>query len=371
MADIPKLITASASGAGGLFGSIASIFQHNKLVKLQQAENERNRQFNASQADIARRYNTEMVRQQREYDDPKSVMARLSAAGINPALAFSNGMLPQDLGVGSTGIQAQSTSGSIAASPSDFSGIINFGDKIASTIDTMQGAEQKRALSQLTDLQAKWYDELTEAQIADICAGVKLKGNMGDLTIAQKAETLAHTDVYRQTLENLRVEYGNKELEGNILEQKYIQEKLETEFQRETFMKRIKQFSDQCHITSEQAKHAASFFYWQAACQAADAHLKSEMAQTEGSKRAVLEKERKLLQNKVVESYHYVKDILPLEIDFRTNDLTWKANNINTVNYVGLATDMLGAFSQSTNIIGNAIDIYKGNFPKKRSIGFR
>lgn len=74
--------------AGGLLSSISSAISANKQIKAQKEENALNRQFNADEAQKSRDFELDMFNRTNSYNDPKQVVARLSKAGLNPALAF-------------------------------------------------------------------------------------------------------------------------------------------------------------------------------------------------------------------------------------------------------------------------------------------
>lgn len=355
MADVPKIITAGASAAGGLFGSIASIFQHNKQLDLQRQENEKNRQFNAAQADLARRYNTEMVRQQREYDDPRAVMARLQAAGINPALAFSNGMPMMDMGVGSTGIQASTPAGSVGAAPSDFSGIMDFAGNAASALESLAGAESKQAMAKFTDIQAGWYDTLQRTHIADVNSNISLRGAMEQLTMEQRQKVLAEIETQDQLTNYWREQASNSQIQGKILDEKYQQETYETIFQQESLRGRIQMFADQVGITHAQAENAAKYFYWQAVSMAAEAAYKSAAASNQSEQAGYYQN---LSSKAFFESNRLFNEspLYPMIARRDAGNIQWELDNQKTINGVKLFNSVLSSISGATSAVGGVLN---------------
>lgn len=77
-----------ASGIGSLFGHNSNI---DKSIAAQQRENELNRQFNLKLAQMQNQWNREQWDRENAYNDPKAVMARMAAAGLNPDLMYGNG----------------------------------------------------------------------------------------------------------------------------------------------------------------------------------------------------------------------------------------------------------------------------------------
>ncbi len=76
-----SVIAAGIATAGSVTNSIVAGKSNKKTRKWQTAENEKSRQFSREMFDAANAYN-----------DPSAAMARLKAAGINPHLAYSNGV---------------------------------------------------------------------------------------------------------------------------------------------------------------------------------------------------------------------------------------------------------------------------------------
>ena len=106
--------------AGSLLGSLFSKKSSDKQLRLQVAENQKNRDFNAEQADIQREFITKQIADQNAYNSPSAVVERLKSAGLNPNLAY------QQIGAGQqiSNFQgsAASSSGSVGAGLPDFSG---------------------------------------------------------------------------------------------------------------------------------------------------------------------------------------------------------------------------------------------------------
>ena len=93
-------ISAAASAIGGLFGLGGNIVQANQANKWNQkqldaqiAENQKNRDFNHSEAEIARNFQADFAREMfdktNKYNSMSNQVAQMRQAGINPALAYS------------------------------------------------------------------------------------------------------------------------------------------------------------------------------------------------------------------------------------------------------------------------------------------
>ena len=87
-------MAAATLGSGGLgfAGSVINSYvgnQYNKQsLRAQQLENEKNRQFNAQQAEISRQYGLDIMHEQQRYNSASAQVDRLIQAGLNPALAY-------------------------------------------------------------------------------------------------------------------------------------------------------------------------------------------------------------------------------------------------------------------------------------------
>lgn len=86
------IITALGSLGAGIVGAISQNNNVNKQIAAQQKENEKNRQYNLMLAKQQNAWNIEQWNRENQYNDPSAVMSRLRNAGINPALAYSNGV---------------------------------------------------------------------------------------------------------------------------------------------------------------------------------------------------------------------------------------------------------------------------------------
>lgn len=88
--NISDPFSAFASLAGNVIGA----FSHNKLIDKQIAaqreENEKNRAWNAAQAEKANQWSIDQWNRENEYNLPVNVMARLRAGGVNPDLFYGN-----------------------------------------------------------------------------------------------------------------------------------------------------------------------------------------------------------------------------------------------------------------------------------------
>lgn len=87
----PNLALGGLSAAFGAFSGIGAAKRQKKAIVAQQRENEIARSFNRAMAEQANRWSREAVADERAYNDPSAVRARLQKAGLNPDLMYGNG----------------------------------------------------------------------------------------------------------------------------------------------------------------------------------------------------------------------------------------------------------------------------------------
>lgn len=83
---------AIVNGLGSVLGFVGQNANISKQIKVQQQENQKNREYNMMLAQQQNAWNVEQWERENEYNTPVNQMSRLKAAGINPNLAYSNGV---------------------------------------------------------------------------------------------------------------------------------------------------------------------------------------------------------------------------------------------------------------------------------------
>lgn len=326
---------AGLSLLGGIGSAVFSSNSSKSQINAQKEENQKNRDFNAEQASLARQYNTEMVQADRAYNDPNSVIDRLRAAGIHPALAYTQGTGINNVGVGSTGSQA-SANGSVGTSLPDYSGLARTGTSVASAIESIAGAQQKQALSALTAKETKWYDEVTRTGLLDTQAGIRLKGTMADLNVAERVETLQNVTNLEALYEETLARIENWDTDTLYKYRKAEAQDIDNAIRDSTMQYEIQMIKDKAKITTWQAEYAAKFFYWQMRAEQAKAHESEALAD--------------FYTQEAEKARRYIKEVLPVEFDKQTREYQWLADNTNTRMWIGLGLDVLGGMVDIANI---------------------
>ena len=85
------LLNAGVGAASGLFGSIGANKRQKRAIAAQREENRLAREWQKEMAEWYNRVERENLADERAYNDPSAVMARLKDAGLNPDLIYGNG----------------------------------------------------------------------------------------------------------------------------------------------------------------------------------------------------------------------------------------------------------------------------------------
>lgn len=246
-----------ASLLGGIGSSLFSSASANKQLKMQVQENQKNRDFNAEQAALARQYNTEMIDKQNAYNDPSAVMARLLKAGIHPALAYTNGSGISNLGVGSTGMAA-SSSGSVGTGLPDFSGIRDLGVSMSQAMDLAEGAELKRAQAGLTEKQSYYFDLTKEHEFAVMDSTVLVNRGNYELSKMERAQVAKNIDVLDQTAKSIAQDVLLKDKQNKIMSYEVYNKMLEAVFKLPSMQAQLESFRAATDLSRAQAKEILS-----------------------------------------------------------------------------------------------------------------
>lgn len=112
----PSIISGGASLAGNIIGAIQGNRNIDKQIAAQREENQKNRDWNKSMAELANKWSIEQWNRENEYNLPANVMARLREGGVNPDLFYGNS--GQSLAAASPNVTP-----TVASDPTDVSAI--------------------------------------------------------------------------------------------------------------------------------------------------------------------------------------------------------------------------------------------------------
>lgn len=161
----------------------------------QSAENEKNRLFQARQNELAYQRQVELWRLNNDYNSPSNQMSRLSAAGVNPNLAYD--------GLSSTGSMPSVSTGGLSGS----SETASFSDPMLSVLSTYQNMRQ-------LDLNAAKTESEIEGQRIqnDLNSALANKALQDSLFSTSEREFFENTSDLRKQL----LEAGLNETEARI-----------------------------------------------------------------------------------------------------------------------------------------------------------
>ena len=188
-------IRSAASVLGGLFGLGGNIYQtdqankwNQKQLDAQLAENQKNRDFNHSEAEIARNFQADFAREMfdktNKYNSMSNQVAQLREAGLNPALMYSGssfapGSMPS--------VSAGGASGSGSVSPTQYATTDTAGPALAiarqqAEIDNIKASTDKiRNESSILASDASFRDAWNSGQLALQGLTIDLSGLEKDL----------------------------------------------------------------------------------------------------------------------------------------------------------------------------------------------
>lgn len=186
------LVAGAASLAGNSIGTVSSNSKNMQINKM-------NNEFNALEAEKARRYQTEMWNKTNEWNSPKNIRKRLQEAGYNPYLGMDSSNVGTASNAGSS--SPASAASPIQNNPLQFDGIQN----ALSTAIQMDNAT-KISNAEVSNLQGQ--KSLSDAKAADTLSNIdwyKLTPeyrNWLQTTGMSRAQLSFDTD--RQNLENMQ-----------------------------------------------------------------------------------------------------------------------------------------------------------------------
>lgn len=215
--------------AGSLLGSLFSKKSSDKQLQMQVRENQKNRDFNAEQADIQRDFITKQIADQNAYNAPTAVVQRLKEAGLNPNLAY------QQIGAGQqiSNFQGSSatSSGSVGTGLPDFSGFNSLmqAAQIQSNIELQRSQANKNDADAENTREDTATKQINNTYLPQILQGqIQLQGSQLELNTSQLNLNTAQLRQIDATIANINtnIEEMRSRIELNSITAEQIRQSM-------------------------------------------------------------------------------------------------------------------------------------------------
>lgn len=238
--DIGSAVGGGLSAIGGFASTILS-------HKWQTKENQKERAFNAAQAQLNRNFQVEQSNATNAYNSPKQQIERLTEAGLNPALMYdsSTGIVPA---TSPSGSQASSSASSVGDTSALASGMANLGNVIANS-KLMQA--QTDNINE--DTKTKYIDNLTRDLLNN--TNINLAKSNIDLNTSELELKPKQAQILAKTLDTMDTQIEQVNQQIKLMRAQTVAQRLENYFNSDTYDTRIQQLSDIAHITHAQANN--------------------------------------------------------------------------------------------------------------------
>lgn len=249
-----SVIGAGISAISSLFGNKQSGDNVQAQINAQREENAKNREFNASEAEKSRNYQTALIESYRRYNSPANQMRLYEDAGLNPFL-MTGQLGNTDSIQGGTPASASSHSG---ISPVSYSPL-----SMAETANIVANTQLTKAKAREADTNANLKEQqaLTESLMRD--GNLKLQAVSIDVGESTRLLNESHAAELSSMALNLNQQIEEskariKEYEANTrnINIDTMTKRLNYMFESKTFNDRVEALAASKHITVVQAKYA-------------------------------------------------------------------------------------------------------------------
>lgn len=208
-----------------------------KNIEFQREENQKNRDYNHAEAELARNFQADFAREMFEkttqYNSPANQVSMLRAAGLNPALAYSGGNFsPASM----PSVSATSASSSGGITPTPYNTFDGLGSALAiqrqaAEIDNINAdTRQKNAQGTILESNAKFADALNQGSVDLQHLQIDLGKKNIELSDSQISKLRADVDYLNKQIEafdkqvqllDVQIDSGKLDIESKKIENFY------------------------------------------------------------------------------------------------------------------------------------------------------
>lgn len=226
------------SAVGSLAGSVFNYFSTRSTNKAAAREAELNRIYNSIEAEKSRAYNSKMWNLNNYYNHPANQMARLSAAGLNPNMAYG------EIGSGTASMQSDSGPASSSSLPSFTPPQLSFDaaatQKLLAEAKNLDQNTKKQA--EETDIfasDAKYRDSLNQSTLDTQSSTIYL--NKASANLTKQEATLIKPRLANLNAQSALFTQSSAESMARVqsINQDTLSKKLDNLFKSETFEARV------------------------------------------------------------------------------------------------------------------------------------
>lgn len=265
-------VGAGVSFLGNIFGNKQSKDNVREQIAAQQAENEKNRQFNAREAEKNRLFQQSQILDYRRYNSPVNQARLFEQAGFHP-LSSVGQFGSMDAGI-SSGSSASYSGGisPVGYQPFDATAV---GRQIAETRLLNAQADKAESEAHHSEASAITLDSMRAGELALQNVKVLYAKDMADWQLQQLKNTALNIE---QVTENAKAMLDSIVQQGKHWKLSVWEKELDVAWKDDTFQSRVRQEAVRVGISEIEYKYLAASFAYRLASAMADPQLKLAQA---------------------------------------------------------------------------------------------
>lgn len=365
--DPVSAVLGGLSFGGSVVNSILGNSQNKRTLRAQQEENEKNRQFNHNEAALSRQYGLDVLHDQQAYNSPVEFVKRLQAAGLNPALAYSQ--LSDDAASSPSSTPASSSGG---LSPLPYQGF----DSLTLSQAALNNAKARNIQEDTRNKQFQGTILESDAKYRDAFNAGTIEVMGVQVNVGNSQAKWNDQDVYKskQLVENLVTEreqmiasIDKVRAETGLLDQKSQAQLLDNLFAAETFQSRVRDLAARAQLSEDTAKVYLSMAFCQMSNIQADTLAKTRLSEVYNEQKYLIHTQNGLILPKqgALMDLSYDNISFQLDQDKKYSDFERIVNIGSTV--VSSITDIAGTvMTRGANKSIEALNKSKENYYNSR-----